>query len=306
VIKPMPDSSEGVTLVVGSDSLIGAALIVELRKTGQRVVGTTRRQETVDESNLHLDLSPDPAEWNCPWPVSVAVLCAGVTSIETCRRKPATTARVNVDGISALAKSLATQGAFVVYLSTNQVFDGSEAGRRADDPTSPVTEYGRQKAEAEGHISRLVGSISIVRLTKVLHPDTPLFSRWRDALDQGDPVQPFSDMYMAPVPLDLVVTVLRLVCERRLEGVLQVSGNRDVSYAEAALVGARMLGADEGLVEPVRSRDRSGGVEPNPRHTTLNTDSVESTLGIAPPDVRETIEMAFGKSRTRSTVVHPS
>jgi dTDP-4-dehydrorhamnose reductase len=289
--------ADEVTLVVGSDSLIGAALVAKLRATGRRVVGTTRREGSVDASTLHLDLSGNPAEWSCPWPVSVAVLCAGVTSIDMCRQQPDATARVNVDGISALAKNLLAQGTFVVYLSTNQVFDGSEPNRRPDEPTSPVTEYGRQKAEAEDRIGRAGGSTSIVRLTKVLYPDTPLLSRWRSALEHGETVQPFSDMHMAPVPLDWVVAVLILVCERRQAGMLHLSGDHDVSYAEAAFTGARMLGVDEALVRPVRSRDVSSTAEPPPGHTTLSTDRLESTLGIKPPDVQETIEMAFGTSR---------
>jgi dTDP-4-dehydrorhamnose reductase len=107
-------------------------------------------------------------------------------------------------------------------------------------------------------------------------------------------------MYMAPVPLSHVVAVLRLVGNRRLPGILQVSGDRDVSYAEAALMGARIIGADAQLVRPARTLDTNLLSEQPSRHTTLratvlNVDRLRSTLGIEPPDVRWTIEMAFGK-----------
>ena len=248
-------SPDPVTLVVGADSLIGSALVGHLRDAGQGVIGTTRRREAVDASTLYLDLSGDVASWTCPLPISVAYLCAGVTGLESCRREPVPTARVNIDGISTLAQNLVAHGAFVVYLSTNQVFDGTKPHRSPDDPVSPVTEYGRQKAEAERRISRWGDSASIVRLTKVLYPAAPLLYQWREALERGDTVEPFSDMYMAPVPLDHVVTVLRLVGEQCLPGILQVSGDRDISYAEAALMGARMIGADAQLVRPVRTLD---------------------------------------------------
>ena len=110
----MPVRSERVTLVVGSDSLIGSALITELRDAGQTVVGTTRRQEAVDSSNLYLDLSEQVVEPELPSPVSVAILCAGVTSLEACRLDLDATARVNVDAVPALAKELVARGAFVV------------------------------------------------------------------------------------------------------------------------------------------------------------------------------------------------
>ena len=300
----MPVSPEGVTFVVGSDSLIGTALISELRNSGQRVTGTTRRQEKVDVSKLYLDLSNNMAEWASPSPVSVAVLCAGETTMEMCERMPAFTARINVDSISVLAKNLVDQGAFVVYLSSNHVFDGTRSYRQADEPTSPVTEYGRQKAEAEDRIRKLGNRVAIVRLTKVLYPGFPLLHQWRNSLEQGKSIQPFSDMYMAPVPLDFVVTILRLISKRQLAGVIHVSGDRDISYKEVAFMGARILGADENLVNPVKSRDFIKNVEPAPRHTTLNTDYIKSTLDMKPPDIQETIEIAFERKRIQRTPVH--
>ena len=126
-----------ITLVVGSDSLIGGALIAHLLRAGERVVGTTRRHEAVDESHLFLDLSQDLAKWWCPLPIAVAVVCAGVTSLDACRRDPVATAHINVQGVSALVKNLVARGSFVIYLGTNQVFDGSVPYRLPDDPVTP-------------------------------------------------------------------------------------------------------------------------------------------------------------------------
>ena len=291
---PMEDARP-VTLIVGSDSLIGGALMAHLQRTGERVVGTTRRREAVDESRLYLDLSKDVEGWQCPWPVAVAVVCAGVTKLDTCRRNPVVTARVNVLGVSALVKNLVARGAFVIYLSSNQVFDGSVPYRPPDHPVSPVTEYGRQKAEAERQISQWGDSVAIVRFTKVLGPTIPLFSEWSEALRKGEIIQPFSDMYMAPVPLSCAVSVLRFVADLRLPGILQVSGNRDVSYAEAAHLGARILGVDTSLVQPVEASQSGRYTGLVPANTTLNIERLKSVLGIEPPDVQLTVEMAFVK-----------
>ena len=286
-----------IILIVGSDSLIGGALMAHLQRAGERVVGMTRRRETVDESRLYLDLSEDVEGWRCPWPVAVAVVCAGVTKLDACRRDPAATARVNVQGVSALIKNLVARDAFVIYLSSNQVFDGSVPYCPPDDPVSPMTEYGRQKAEAERQISQWGGSIAIVRFTKVLRPTVLLFSTWTEALRNGGTIQPFSDMYMAPVPLSCAVSVLRLVTDLRLPGILQVSGESDISYAEAARLGARMLGVDPNLVQPVEAAQSGRYTEPVPANTTLNIDRLRSTLGIEPPDVQWTVETAFVKQQ---------
>lgn len=291
------ENESPITLIVGADSLIGGALMAHLQQAGEPVVGTTRRPKAVDESHLYLDLTEGVDGWRCLWPIAVAIVCAGVTKLDACRREPVATTRVNVQGVCALVENLVARGAFVIYLSSNQVFDGSVPYRLPDDPVSPVTEYGRQKAEAEHQISQWGDSVAIVRFTKVLGPTDPLFSEWVKALQNGETIRPFSDMYMAPVPLSCAVSVLRLVAILHLSGILQVSGERDISYAEVAYLGARMLGVAQTLVQPVEASQSGCYTEPVPANTTLNIDRLKSALGIAPPDVRWTIEMAFMNSQ---------
>ena len=87
-------------------------------------MGTTRRDVAYHGSRIHLDLSDDLRDRKFPWPVSTAVICAGVTNIAACEREPEKTAQVNVAGITGLIENLVESGSFVIYLSSNLVFDG--------------------------------------------------------------------------------------------------------------------------------------------------------------------------------------
>lgn len=281
------------TLIVGSDSFIGRALMAKLQQNKAMIWGTTRRREAVDESHLYLDLAENVDNWQCPWPIDVAVVCVGITKLQDCRRDPISSRRVNVKGISALVKNLVGKGVFVVYLSTNQIFDGSKPYRLANDPRSPITEYGRQKAEAERRISQWINSVAIIRFTKVLGQGTVLFSEWKKSLKKGEVIHPFNDMFMAPLPLSFAVSVLCLIIERRLSGILQVSGGYDVSYTQVAYRGTELLDVDQRLVQAIESVQADQDAEPNPAHTTLNVDRLKSVLGIEPPDVWWTIDKAF-------------
>ena len=280
-------------LVVGSDGLIGGALMEELRQAGERAVGTTRRRGAVDEARHYLDLSENVEQWQPPRPVSVAVICAGVTKIDLCRRDPESTARVNVEAVSVLASNLVGRGAFVIYLSTNQVFDGMIPNRLPLDPALAQTEYGRQKAEVERRLLALGNSTSIVRLTKVIGPGMPLLKGWLRALHQGEMIHPFVDMVMAPVPLSFVTAVIRQLVERRLPGIVQVSGERDVTYAQVAYHIAERTGAKRELVQPISSKEAGIPAEAAPPHTTLDTTRLRRELGLEPPDVWTTIDSAI-------------
>src|SRR5437764_879665 len=89
----------------------------------------------------------------------------------------------------------------VLIVGADGVFDGQHPHRLPTDPVSPVTEYGRQKAEVERHLLTMDAPAAVVRLTKVLQPGFPLLRGWVDALKIGEPILPFSDMVMAPVTL---------------------------------------------------------------------------------------------------------
>jgi len=277
-------------LIIGSDSLIGRTLMVQLQQAGARVIGTTRRSEVVDESHVYLDLAGDIDQWQCCVLVDVVVICASVTKIEACGRDPVATARVNVQGVTALAKNLAETGAFIIYLSSNAVFDGTRPNRRADDPLSPVTEYGRQKAEVERQLSVLGETVSIVRFTKILEPRAGLLTGWLHALRKGEPIRPFCDMVMAPVPLSFASDVLCCLVNMRLPGVIQVSGERDISYAQAACHIACLIGARPALVQPISSKEAGIPPEAAPAHTTLDTTRLRVEIGLKPPDAWSVID----------------
>jgi len=268
--------------------MVGGALIARMRQAEAEVTGTTRRLGSPGEL-LHLDLSTDLSSWRPPQPGGTAILCAGVTGVQACEDDPAGSRRVNVEGIVQVAKNLHAAGVFVIYLSTNQVFDGSAPFRAPTDPTCPVTEYGRQKAEAERQLTA-AGTVGvIVRLTKVLGPRNSLFSGWTQSLRAGQGIQAYSDMTFAPVPLSCVVDVLLLLAARRLGGIFQVSGEKDITYATAAQIGAEALGVEPRLVQSVKS----AAARSVPIHTTLNVDSLKSATGVVPPAVRWTVETTF-------------
>ncbi len=280
---------EPVYLVVGSDSLIGGALLRRLRYAGQHAVGTTRRQTQVEHS-IYLDLVEGPDKWEPPLPVTVAIVCAGVTRLQACESDPVMSATINVEGVSALVTNLVSRGIFVIYLSTNQVFDGSKPFRAATDPPSPQSEYGRQKAETERRILRFGNSIAIVRFSKVLEVQPPLFLTWIKAMRKGNEIHPFSDMVMAPVPVELAAEALHCVARVRSPGFFQMSADKDITYEQAARHLAGGLGTDEDLIQPIRTAESGFFTGPIPLHTTLDANRFRNQFGMVPPDAWSVVE----------------
>lgn len=266
-------------LIVGADGTLGIALAESLAADGIPVRETTRRGGN-GAGRIFLDLAAHPDSWSLPAQgMASAFLCAASASVEQCRIDPTGTRRVNVVATGELARRLTAQGAFVVFLSTNLVFDGTTIALPSQPP-SPVTEYGRQKADAEKQLLALGENIAIVRLGKVVGPHLPLLDGWMRDLRAGKPIHPFGDMRLAPITVDFAVNVLREVANRRATGVIHASSAGDITYSDAARLIALKLGADEKLVQPISARDAN--IEHLPLHTALEGNTMER-LGIAQP-----------------------
>lgn len=282
-----------INLIIGADGLIGKGLLTDYSNTNELAIGTSRRSDQYEKNRILLDLNSNISDWEISMPVKTAYICAGVTNLEACNSNPNATARVNVSAISELVRKLVKHGAFVIYLSSNQVFDGSGSYYMPEAPFSPVTEYGRQKAETERNIREMGDSVAIVRFTKILGPEYPLFLSWVKTLRAGKPVHPFSDMHMAPVHLSSAISILRLIGDRHISGIVQVSGHCDISYAEAAYIGSEILEIDPDLIQPVKASQSGYSSAVIPNNTTLNIDRIKSVLGVEPPDSRRTIKTVF-------------
>jgi dTDP-4-dehydrorhamnose reductase len=277
-------------LVIGADGQIGQELAAGLPRHGLLALGTTRHRDRIGPGRVFLDLESDVGTWPCPDNIAAAVLAAAVTGLDACERDPEATARVNVAANLALAEHLSGRGIHVIFLSSNQVFDGTRPHRKAGEATSPRTVYGRQKAEVEGHLLARDGRASVLRLTKVVTPGLPLLNGWTRALRSGSPIRPFRDVVIAPLPVGFVVEAVARIVWQRVSGIVQASGPVDVPYTEVASHIARRLGADPRLVQPMDSADAGLPAIFAPRHTTLDTTRLRNELTLIPPDVASALE----------------
>ncbi len=268
-------------LIVGGDGLIGSALCSYFDSEKVDYCATSSRPKG---AQIRLDLSEDPLSWDLPERCSDAFLCAAQTDLKACEQDPEGTALINVERNVALGRILMEKGAFLIFPSSNLVFDGTSRSPRPEDPPVPACEYGRQKARAEKELLALGADVAVVRLTKVVHAGMPLLRKWAASLRREQPIHPYADLTFSPLPLDFVPMAFDRVAEKRLAGITQLSGSGEITYTEFALALARRLGVTNRLVQPVL--DPGGGRG----FSTLDTSRATHELGLAAPDVFQTVE----------------
>jgi len=289
-------------LIVGGDSEIGAATHLALKRSGVAVLTTTRRLDQVRPERPLLDLAGPLDAWEPPPETRSVCICAAVARLAACAADPAGSARINVVQTLALIERLTARGIHVLFLSTNQVFDGCTPNLAADAPYSPVSEYGRQKAFVETVLRAQMAHgalIAILRLAKVVSVHMPLFAGWIRDLSMGKMIRAFHDMTLAPTPTDLVCMAIVALLQDQASGIFQLTGPRDVTYAEAARYIASNIGAEAALVREASALEAGLPVGATPSHTTLDSSALHQRYGISPPDVWEVLERNVGAAKRK-------
>jgi dTDP-4-dehydrorhamnose reductase len=284
-------------LLVGGDSEIGAATARRMAELGIAGAATTRRHHCAGATRPFLDLGAPLDNWRPPEGTSAACIFAGIARLAACAADPVGSARINVAQTLTLVDRLLAHDIHVLFLSTNQVFDGLQPHLRVDAPHSPVSEYGRQKAQTEAALMARMkegAPIAILRLGKVVSPDMALLRGWINALKQGEPIRAFRDMTLAPAPATLVGAVIVALLQERVEGIFQFTGPRDVSYSETARYLAARFGADPRLVEETSALENGQPVGSTPCNTTLDCSAIRERFALQCPDAWAVFDTVAG------------
>jgi dTDP-4-dehydrorhamnose reductase len=272
-------------LVVGGDGLIARALTADLRTASWHVTCTSRRENLLS-GWLHFDLNG--VVDNLPETVldrtDVVFLCAAVTGFAACANDPEGTRYINVTKSVELGRRFMQNGAHLVYLSSNAVFDGSHSMLDEFAPTSPVTEYGRQKAECEAALlyaaTESPGNCTVVRLTKVVDSAQPLYSGWVRSFKEQAPAKAATDLILCPMTTAYVANGLRCIGGGKRGGVYHLSGERDMTYFDLAASMASLFGQGNTL-DGEYVQQRLGAV-PTPSFSALSMEHTTQIFGIKP------------------------
>jgi dTDP-4-dehydrorhamnose reductase len=146
---------------------------------------------------------------------------------------------VNTTGSENVARAAAAVGARLVHLSTDVVFDGRKGTPYVEeDPLSPLTEYGRAKAEAEVRVALAHPEALLVRTSLMYGGATharALRRASKHELAARDPGFTFyTNEIRSPVQVTDLAKALLELAELDTAGPLHVAGADNVSRAEFA------------------------------------------------------------------------
>lgn len=286
-------TSDGV-LIVGVNSKIGEALFKSYATEGFSVLGTSRRKSEVKDKIFYLDiLSPQYDLEKLP-DVSVVFLCAYISAMAECNSN-SNSGMVNVKGILDLANYFLNKGSFVVFLSSNAVFNNEQNYASETDYPRPLTIYGQQKYDVENQLLNLAikdssKNLAIVRMTKVLTHDLPLFKNWQMTISCGESINAFEDLKICPISINFAVNCLRKIANYRTAGIFHLSGDAEYSYLEIGQKISEISGGTIGQVINVTAAKNNQGKF---NSISLSMKNTEKILGIRPENYNSLVKNIF-------------
>ncbi len=289
-------------LLLGAGGLLGRHLVAAL--ADHDVTALTRAQADITDQARLDELFHDP--WDAV--INAAAIC----DFDACERDPQGTGLINREAPLDLARRCARQNACLVQFSSDYVFPGeTDRPLGEDEPTAPLSVYGRQKADLERIIPELCPRHLILRISWLYGAGGRTFmSLLPELLATRESLRVASGKKgRCLYAVDAAIWTRRLLAAGQT-GLLNLVNTGDTSWEEFA---AACLDLRRELGQPVRCREiqqvpyteLGPGWSKRPRYSCLDTTRLSARFPPGPRPWRDALQsfLAGEKSVAASPVL---
>ena len=225
------------------------------------------------------------------------------TAVDRAEDEPAKAQRVNADAVGELAQACKAAGARLVHYSTDYVFAGGlRRPIREDDPTGPVSVYGKSKLDGEDAIRASGCDHMILRTAWVYAARGQNFLRTALRLAaERDELRIVNDQVGSPTPARwlAVATALAMARGRDASGTWHVVADGECSWHEFAMaiygeaLAAGVIGKAPKLLGIPSSEYPTKAKRP--AYSRLDTARFAADFGLRLPDWREGLRQVIAE-----------
>lgn len=287
-------------VVTGTDGQIARALVERAGDKGLEVI-------TLGRPDLDLARLETVAPVIAAARPDIVVNAAAYTAVDQAESDPDLALAVNARGAGAVAAAARAAGAPVIQLSTDYVFDGAlDRPYREDDPTGPVSVYGRSKLEGEEAVAAANPDHVIVRTAWVYSPFGKNFIKTMLRLaDTRDRVRVVSDQSGTPTSAhDIADGVFAIASNllasphddslRRVFHMTGLGHTTWAGFAERVFAASRALGGPSASVDPIATKDYPTAAR-RPANSRLDCTRLRTVHKVALPPWGEAVDACVAR-----------
>ena len=282
-------------LVTGASGLLGSKIVKSATQSGHNVFSGYVNHLPKNGEPLKLDLN----NFNSVQKIikqtkpDTIIHCAALTDVDICETNRDLAKTINIDGTKSVAKAANNIGAFLIFVSTDYVFDGLKGNYTEEDEPKPVNFYGYSKLLGEKAVADNTKDFLITRVS-VIYGDTPAsgktnFALWliKNLLANKE-VKILVDQFVSPTLNTNAAEMLLEACEKRLNGIYHMSGASRSSRYDFAINLAEKLNLDKNLIKKTRIEEIHWKA-PRPKDSSLNILKAQNTLKTKPMRLNEAL-----------------
>ena len=273
-------------LVTGCSGLLGSKLVPLLAYRGYSIIGIYNIHKPSYSVNnvklVKLDITNTVAleDLALKEKPDVIIHAAAYTDVDGCERDKDGAWRINVEATKSLVRVARVVKSYMIYISTDYVFDGSKGGYVEEDTPCPINYYGLTKLIGEELVHGSDLLYTIVRPSAIygLGGSKKSFAEYvAEKLARNEKVKALTDQYVSPTYNRLLAEAITEIVELRPMGILHVAGPRMNRY-EFALKIAKALDLPVELVEKASMKEMTHWIARRPRDSSLGTDKAKKLL----------------------------
>jgi dTDP-4-dehydrorhamnose reductase len=224
-------------LVTGHKGILGRAVVAELKRRDVDVTGAdVSEMDIADVGRVRAvvgRLRPD-----------VVVNCAAFTAVDPCETQRDLCFKANATGAGNVAGAAAAEGARIIHLSTDYVFDGkSRVPYTEDAEPAPLSAYGESKLEGEKFVAEAAREHIIVRTAGLFGVGGVSFvSKILARAKEGGPLEVVNDQWSSPTYAGHLAEALAELLNVDFRGVVHVAGAGVASWHDVAAEVLKLTG----------------------------------------------------------------
>ena len=221
----------------------------------------------------------------------IVVHAGALTQVDYCEENQEEAFKVNYNGTCSVVVKSESQQCFLIFVSTDFVFDGLNGPYKEEDEVHDVNWYGQTKWMAENVVKECTTDWAIVRTCLVygnnLNEGRSNIINWvKENLEQGKKIKLVSDQFRTPTYVQDLAKGIVLIIEKKTKGIYHISGEEMMTPFDMAIATAAYLGLDNSLIEKVNA-DTFSQPAKRPLKTGLIIDKAKRELGYAPCSFKE-------------------
>jgi len=231
---------------------------------------------------------------------TVVINSAAYTAVDEAEREVERAFALNRDGARLLAEAAARRNIPIIHISSDYVFDGSKPTPYVeDDPTSPVTVFGRSKLEGEEAVRAANPKHIILRTSWIFSPGGRNFVKTMlTQAAERSLVRVVNDQHGSPTYAPHLVDVILELARRTSNGeasaewgVFHAANTGSTTwhgFAEEVFRRSAELGGPIAEVEPIVSTDYPTPAQ-RPANSQLDCSKLDRAYGLRLPPWQEAV-----------------